>query len=84
MRCLKSSPMRLMSRSFPKHKDVQITQGRDNAWHIRDFGRGLKYEHFTQNEKSGKTKASDQGDREVRRWAEGRSSNPLIGVALTF
>lgn len=21
-----------------------------NKWHIRDFGRGLKYEHFTQNE----------------------------------
>jgi hypothetical protein len=35
---------------------VQITQGRDNAWHIRDFGRGLKYEHFTQNKNQEKLK----------------------------
>jgi hypothetical protein len=30
--------------------DVQITQDGDGSWHIRDFGRGLKYEHLTQNE----------------------------------
>ena len=30
--------------------DVQISQDRDGSWHIRDFGRGLKYEHLTQNE----------------------------------
>ncbi|MGI8771931.1 MAG: hypothetical protein ACR2JE_10890 [Acidobacteriaceae bacterium] len=30
--------------------DVQIDQDPDGTWHIRDFGRGLKYEHLTQNE----------------------------------
>src|SRR6266436_3174953 len=31
-------------------KDVQITQNGNGSWHIRDYGRGLKYEHLTQNE----------------------------------
>jgi hypothetical protein len=31
-------------------KDVQINRQSDGAWHIRDYGRGLKYEHLTQNE----------------------------------
>lgn len=31
-------------------RDVQIYREPDGAWHIRDFGRGLKYEHLTQNE----------------------------------
>src|ERR1039458_6820412 len=30
--------------------DIEITQAEDSAWHIRDFGRGLNYEHLTQNE----------------------------------
>ena len=30
--------------------DVEITEDREGVWHIRDFGRGLKYEHLTQNE----------------------------------
>jgi len=30
--------------------DIELTQGMDGAWHIRDFGRGLSYEHLTQNE----------------------------------
>ena len=30
--------------------DVGITEDREGVWHIRDFGRGLKYEHLTQNE----------------------------------
>ncbi|PJN61994.1 ATP-binding protein [Paenibacillus sp. FSL H7-0940] len=35
----------LSETSVPKiYKDEQ------GAWHIRDFGRGLRYEHFTQNE----------------------------------
>lgn len=33
-----------------KTKDVQIVPDGDGSWHIRDFGRGLKYEHLTQNE----------------------------------
>jgi len=31
-------------------EDPQIYRDEDEAWHIRDFGRGLRYEHFTQNE----------------------------------
>lgn len=31
-------------------KDVEISRDRKSVWHIRDFGRGLKYEHLTQNE----------------------------------
>lgn len=30
--------------------DVQIYREPNGTWHIRDFGRGLKYEHLTQNE----------------------------------
>ena len=30
--------------------EVEITEDREGVWHIRDFGRGLKYEHLTQNE----------------------------------
>src|SRR6266567_5012059 len=30
--------------------DVEIIEDREGMWHIRDFGRGLKYEHLTQNE----------------------------------
>jgi len=33
-----------------KTKDIQIFKDKQNKWHIRDFGRGLKYEHLTQNE----------------------------------
>jgi hypothetical protein len=38
--------------------DVQITQDGGGSWHIRDFGRGLKYEHLTQNENQEKLKNS--------------------------
>ena len=31
-------------------KDVEITKDRDGRWHVHDYGRGLKYEHLTQNE----------------------------------
>lgn len=31
-------------------KDIQIFQDEKGSWHIRDFGRGLRYEHLTQNE----------------------------------
>lgn len=30
--------------------DVRITKDSKGIWHVRDFGRGLKYEHLTQNE----------------------------------
>jgi hypothetical protein len=31
-------------------RDVDIYSEPNGLWHIRDFGRGLKYEHLTQNE----------------------------------
>jgi len=31
-------------------KEIEISQDAKGLWHIRDFGRGLKYEHLTQNE----------------------------------
>src|SRR3954462_8708196 len=30
--------------------EPEITKDADGRWHIRDFGRGLRYEHLTQNE----------------------------------
>src|SRR5207245_621454 len=33
-----------------KTKDIGIAKGKDGRWHVRDYGRGLKYEHLTQNE----------------------------------
>jgi hypothetical protein len=37
-------------------KDVEIFRTPEGEWHIRDFGRGLKYEHLTQNENEEKLK----------------------------
>lgn len=37
-----------------KTKDVDIREDSTSAWHIRDYGRGLKYEHLTQNENAEK------------------------------
>ena len=31
-------------------QDIKIEKEGDKIWHIQDFGRGLKYEHLTQNE----------------------------------
>lgn len=33
-----------------KTKEIEIFKDKQNRWHVRDFGRGLKYEHLTQNE----------------------------------
>jgi hypothetical protein len=37
-------------------KDVEISKDQNRTWHIRDFGRGLRYEHLTQNENQEKLK----------------------------
>jgi len=37
-------------------KDMNIFKDENNRWHIRDYGRGLKYEHLTQNENEEKLK----------------------------
>ena len=31
-------------------KDIEIYQDAGGTWHIRDFGRGIQYQHLTQNE----------------------------------
>ena len=36
--------------------DIIIEKAGDGTWIIRDFGRGLRYEHFTQNENPEKLK----------------------------
>ena len=33
-----------------KTPDVEIRKDKAGRWHIRDYGRGLRYEHLTQNE----------------------------------
>jgi hypothetical protein len=33
-----------------KTQEIKICKDAQNRWHIKDFGRGLKYEHLTQNE----------------------------------
>lgn len=33
-----------------KTKDIEIIRDSKGKWHIRDYGRGLKYEHLTQKE----------------------------------
>ncbi|AGK53635.1 hypothetical protein [Bacillus sp. 1NLA3E] len=37
-------------------KEPIISKDKDGKWHIKDFGRGLKYEHLTQNENAEKLK----------------------------
>lgn len=35
-------------------REPQISRDRNGTWHVRDFGRGLRYEHLTQNENAEK------------------------------
>lgn len=39
--------------------DITIFKDEQNKWHVRDFGRGLKYEHLTQNENDEKLSHPD-------------------------
>jgi hypothetical protein len=41
-------------------KEAEITKDRDGAWYVRDFGRGIKYEHLTQNENKEKLRAANK------------------------
>ncbi|CDO04274.1 hypothetical protein BN988_02828 [Oceanobacillus picturae] len=41
-------------------KEPLIFKDKDNKWHIKDFGRGLKYEHLTQNENKEKIENPDK------------------------
>jgi hypothetical protein len=33
-----------------KTRDIEIFKDKDGVWHIRDYGRGIRYEHLTQKE----------------------------------
>ncbi len=43
-----------------KTANPEISKDDNGAWHIRDFGRGLRYEHLTQNENQEKLRAAGQ------------------------
>jgi hypothetical protein len=43
-----------------KTQDIQIFKDNRDFWHIRDYGRGLKIEHFTLNENEEKLNASSE------------------------
>jgi hypothetical protein len=40
--------------------NVEITKDSRGIWHIRDYGRGLRYEHLTQNEDEEKLQNADK------------------------
>jgi hypothetical protein len=46
----------LDEQALTSSRDVEISKDRNGVWHIRDFGRGLRYEHLTQNENQEKLK----------------------------
>ncbi|MFC5864408.1 ATP-binding protein [Acidicapsa dinghuensis] len=46
----------LDEQALTRTAEVEISRNTDGAWHIRDFGRGLRYEHLTQNENEEKLK----------------------------
>ena len=49
-----------MSRPSPGRAEPQIFRDAEDRWHIRDWGRGLRYEHLTQNENKEKLAHPDQ------------------------
>ena len=40
-------------------REPEISKDRGGSWHIRDFGRGLKYQHLTQKENKEKLRRSE-------------------------
>jgi len=45
--------------SLTQTKDIEIFQDKQKSWHIRDYGRGLKYEHLPQKENDEKLSHPD-------------------------
>jgi len=41
-------------------EEIEIFKDKKNNWHIRDYGRGIKYTHLTQKENDEKLKNSDK------------------------
>jgi len=46
--------------SLTNTQEPHIYMDEEEKWHIKDFGRGLKYEHLTQNENAEKTENPDR------------------------
>ena len=46
----------LDEKTLSNSKDIEIYK-ENNTWHVRDFGRGIQYKHFTQNENNEKNQA---------------------------
>jgi hypothetical protein len=44
----------LDEQQLTKTRDIEITKDKRGKWHVRDYGRGLKYEHLTQKENAEK------------------------------
>lgn len=47
----------LDEQALSRSADIAIEQAADGAWRVRDFGRGLRVEHLTQNENAEKLEA---------------------------
>ncbi len=47
----------LDEQKLSQSREIEITKEPNGNWHIRDFGRGLRYEHFTQKENDEKLSA---------------------------
>lgn len=47
----------LDEQKLSKSSEIEISKDPSGSWHIRDFGRGLRYEHFTQKENDEKLSA---------------------------
>lgn len=50
----------LDEQALTKTLDPAIEQDESGTWHIRDFGRGLRYEHLTQKENREKLRRADE------------------------
>jgi DNA gyrase/topoisomerase IV subunit B len=59
--------------------EIEIFKDKQGQWHIRDFGRGLKYQHLTQNENEEKLATPNLvigkfrvglKDQDLKRWYE--------------
>lgn len=48
----------LDEKALSKSKEIDIYK-ENNIWHVRDFGRGLQYKHFTQNENYEKSQSEN-------------------------
>ncbi|HEY4360268.1 MAG TPA: ATP-binding protein [Bryobacteraceae bacterium] len=49
----------LDEQALTKTKPVEIRKDKQGRWHVRDYGRGIRYEHLTQNENKEKQARPD-------------------------